>query len=180
MTNMPTDKHYWFVVSDISPSPDKRGDLLTIGCIRMFGIVLGTVCVPFFVLIGSMNTNKGMHFWRSRTKLAFEKAGRFIAWMFGQGSNGSDLVSVKSYESDATGASLRRWSSNQGLRRGQDYREPVSREDAQVRDEVRPTRTRSRTLSTEVLHNVPDDQTSAVASMWSKERRRRLTYSEKV
>jgi hypothetical protein len=31
-----------------------------------FGITMATVCVPFFVLIGFLNTTTGMQFWRSR------------------------------------------------------------------------------------------------------------------
>lgn len=40
MTNMPSDGDFW-----------------------RFGVVMVTVCVPFFLLIGSMNTNRGMKFW---------------------------------------------------------------------------------------------------------------------
>ncbi|KAK5109545.1 hypothetical protein LTR62_006896 [Meristemomyces frigidus] len=53
MTNMPTVEHYW-----------------------MFGLVTATVCIPFFILIGSLNTKGGMHFWRTRTKGAFYSLGR--------------------------------------------------------------------------------------------------------
>ncbi|RDL37757.1 Magnesium transport protein CorA, transmembrane region [Venustampulla echinocandica] len=42
MTNMPTEERFW-----------------------RFGIVMATVCVPFFLLIGSMNTSRGMYFWRN-------------------------------------------------------------------------------------------------------------------
>lgn len=42
MTNMPIESSFW-----------------------RFGIVMATVCVPFFLLIGSMNTNRGMYFWRN-------------------------------------------------------------------------------------------------------------------
>ncbi|CZR64326.1 uncharacterized protein PAC_14224 [Phialocephala subalpina] len=43
MTNMPTDHQF-----------------------KVFGIVMATVCVPFFLLIGSLNTTSGMEFWRSK------------------------------------------------------------------------------------------------------------------
>ncbi len=33
---------------------------------NVFAIVMCTVCVPFFLLIGSLNTTSGMEFWRSR------------------------------------------------------------------------------------------------------------------
>lgn len=40
---MPTDEHYW-----------------------QFGIVTACVCIPFFILIGSLNTTGGLHFWRHK------------------------------------------------------------------------------------------------------------------
>lgn len=40
---MPTDEHYW-----------------------QFGIVTACVCIPFFILIGSLNTTRGLHFWRHK------------------------------------------------------------------------------------------------------------------
>jgi hypothetical protein len=41
---------------------------------KWFGIVMALVCVPFFVLIGSLNTTSGMEFWR-------KKWHQFIAWI---------------------------------------------------------------------------------------------------
>ncbi|CAG8983828.1 hypothetical protein HYALB_00005466, partial [Hymenoscyphus albidus] len=55
MTNMPTDAGFW-----------------------RFGLTLAVVCVPFFFLIGSMNTNRGMRFWR-------ENVGKFGRWIGGRG-----------------------------------------------------------------------------------------------
>ena len=43
MTNMPTAQHYW-----------------------AFGITLATVCVPFFLLIGSLNSTSGMRWWGNK------------------------------------------------------------------------------------------------------------------
>ncbi|KAI9710125.1 MAG: hypothetical protein M1820_002927 [Bogoriella megaspora] len=60
MTNMPTEGHFW-----------------------MFAIVLCTVCIPFFVLIGSMNTIRGMKFWRAKTKAVLRNIGYFLAWLTG-------------------------------------------------------------------------------------------------
>jgi len=40
-----------------------------------FGIVMATVCVPFFFLIGSLNTTQGMAFWRSKYE-------NMISWVF--------------------------------------------------------------------------------------------------
>jgi hypothetical protein len=41
---------------------------------KNFGIVMGTVCVPFFVLIGFLNTTAGMEFWR-------DKWHRILTWL---------------------------------------------------------------------------------------------------
>ncbi|KAE8442027.1 hypothetical protein EG329_003928 [Mollisiaceae sp. DMI_Dod_QoI] len=43
MTNMPTEHQF-----------------------KVFGIVMATVCIPFFLLIGSLNTTSGMEFWQSK------------------------------------------------------------------------------------------------------------------
>lgn len=43
MTNMPTEHQF-----------------------KWFGITMATVCIPFFLLIGSLNTTSGMEFWRSK------------------------------------------------------------------------------------------------------------------
>ncbi|TVY80629.1 hypothetical protein LSUE1_G003971, partial [Lachnellula suecica] len=43
MTNMPTEHQF-----------------------KLFGIVMATVCIPFFLLIGSLNTTIGMEFWRAK------------------------------------------------------------------------------------------------------------------
>lgn len=58
MTNMPVDAGFW-----------------------PFGVTLATVCVPFFFLIGSMNTSSGMKFWR-------ENVGKFGRWVGGRGDEG--------------------------------------------------------------------------------------------
>jgi hypothetical protein len=45
-----------------------------------FGVVLVTVCVPFFLLIGSMNTNRGMRFWREQFGTAIVYSSSIIVW----------------------------------------------------------------------------------------------------
>jgi hypothetical protein len=57
MTNMPTDEQYW-----------------------QFGIVTACVCVPFFILVGSLNSNRGMAFWRQKTRSALHALGNFVPW----------------------------------------------------------------------------------------------------
>ncbi|ETS86727.1 hypothetical protein PFICI_00555 [Pestalotiopsis fici W106-1] len=58
MTNMPTDEQYW-----------------------NFGIVTACVCIPFFVLIGSLNSNRGMHFWSHKTRVFLQAVANFLAWL---------------------------------------------------------------------------------------------------
>lgn len=58
MTNMPTSPQYW-----------------------TFGVVLVAVCVPFFILIGSLNTNSGMIFWRNRFRHAFVYIMKLFAFL---------------------------------------------------------------------------------------------------
>lgn len=58
MTAMPTDGSYW-----------------------RFGVVLTTVCIPFFLLIGSMNTTRGMIFWKDQVGSWILKIGRIFWWM---------------------------------------------------------------------------------------------------
>jgi len=41
-----------------------------------FGVTMATVCVPFFLLIGSMNTSRGMKFWT-------EQAHKFLSLLWG-------------------------------------------------------------------------------------------------
>lgn len=60
MTNMPTEHSFW-----------------------EFGTVLVTVCVPFFLLIGSLNTTKGYEFWKARCKEVMKSCLWFLAFMSG-------------------------------------------------------------------------------------------------
>ncbi|KAL9093891.1 MAG: hypothetical protein Q9165_003814 [Trypethelium subeluteriae] len=61
MTNMPEGAHFW-----------------------MFGVVTATVCIPFFVLIGSLNTTRGMRFWREKTGVGCVKMGELVGWIIGK------------------------------------------------------------------------------------------------
>ncbi|KAI5356840.1 Putative Mg2+ transporter protein, CorA-like/Zinc transport protein ZntB [Septoria linicola] len=61
MTNMPEERQYWH-----------------------FGIVTATVCVPFFILIGSLNTVRGMTFWRKKTRNGVQHALDAVAWIRGR------------------------------------------------------------------------------------------------
>lgn len=60
MTNMSTEHTFW-----------------------EFGTVLVTVCVPFFLLIGSLNTTKGYEFWKARCKEVMRSSIWFLAFISG-------------------------------------------------------------------------------------------------
>lgn len=57
MTNMPQSPSFW-----------------------QFGVVLVAVCVPFFVLIGSLNSNRGMMFWQHRVEYVYAKLVTLFGW----------------------------------------------------------------------------------------------------
>jgi hypothetical protein len=57
MTNMPGDASFW-----------------------RFGVVMVTVCVPFFLLIGSMNSTRGMKFWTKQLGSIWAYIVRFFTW----------------------------------------------------------------------------------------------------
>lgn len=48
-----------------------------------FGTVLVTVSMPFFLLIGSLNTTKGYEFWKARCKEVIRTSVWFLAFMSG-------------------------------------------------------------------------------------------------
>jgi hypothetical protein len=181
MTNMPSKKHF-----------------------TIFGIVTATVCIPFFVLIGSLNTNKGMQFWKSKTKAAFETSGEFFAWIARGGkSKEPGLVSAKSFDSTVSGSGIERTVTRAGtwrLRRrsSTEYRqadrirlrarahseteEPTMRENEQLKKAengppLSPVSTRVLTRPSLTAHT---EQGSQLAEMWADERRRRqrLRYRE--
>ncbi|KAL8645428.1 MAG: hypothetical protein Q9210_006713 [Variospora velana] len=47
-----------------------------------FGIVTTVVCLPTYMLIGSLNTTSGVHFWRRKTKQFFSFVGRIFDNIF--------------------------------------------------------------------------------------------------
>ena len=69
MTNMPTELHLW-----------------------TFGVVTATVCIPFFVLVGSLNTTRGMRWWRQKTGIGLRKVAEFLGWAIGLGKRGRRWV----------------------------------------------------------------------------------------
>lgn len=109
MTNMPTVEHYW-----------------------TFGIVTATVCIPFFLLIGSLNTTRGMEFWRTRWDMGWHSLIAFCSWLARCGrprrvstsvhdapsDNGTSAplppMSRSTSAQDSKATRLRRWSQNGG------------------------------------------------------------------
>jgi hypothetical protein len=45
-----------------------------------FGVTMATVCVPFFLLIGSMNTSRGMQFWTEQAHKLFSLFWSCFTW----------------------------------------------------------------------------------------------------
>ena len=73
MTNMPNDASFW-----------------------RFGIVMVTVCVPFFLLIGSMNTSSGMKFWTEHFGSFWAYIIRHLTWKKPKSKGKSSRTSMTS------------------------------------------------------------------------------------
>ncbi|KAK0908711.1 hypothetical protein LTR91_003939 [Friedmanniomyces endolithicus] len=159
MTNMPTERHYW-----------------------TFGIATATICIPFFVLLGSLNSTRGMNFWRGKTVLLFHKIREFFSWLLrggrprrpasdeiilGDDESGMGVLQLSRTTStqNARDTRLRRWSSGEN-----DRVSKVSLDTAQSARQVmeipRPA--------------VVASQRPSVAEMWMSERKRTLRYSQDV
>lgn len=48
-----------------------------------FGIVTACICLPTYLLIGSLNTTKGMAFWREEAAALWKRLVAICAWIFG-------------------------------------------------------------------------------------------------
>jgi hypothetical protein len=88
MTNMDQRPHFW-----------------------QFGITLATVCVPFFLLIGFLNTEAGYGIWMRKTKALWR-------WMTGKPRPQSDSTTNLKEETDFAPALVNRTlSTEEGMRR---------------------------------------------------------------
>ncbi|KAM3416377.1 hypothetical protein BST61_g7976 [Cercospora zeina] len=162
MTNMPEERQYWH-----------------------FGIVTSTVCIPFFILIGSLNTVRGMTFWREKTSNGFQHALNFFAWVNGRSRKGSALDAEKEglsrrnsrlsgdlpaaeLKGSHTALRLRRWSTNQKAEF-----EEAKLEAEESRDEVGASVT---------VKRPPEARTrrSSIARLWGEEeyKRKRVIKEE--
>ncbi|TKA71522.1 hypothetical protein B0A55_06115 [Friedmanniomyces simplex] len=156
MTNMPTERHYW-----------------------TFGIVTVTVCVPFFVLLGSLNTTRGMRFWRVKTVQLLQRIGDLFSWLcrggrprrpasseavLGEEDPGAGALQMSRSTStqNARNTRLRRWSSTENERISKVSLDTAqsTRQDTGI---VRPAMVAS--------------QSSTLAELWMSERKRTLRYS---
>lgn len=150
----------------------------------MFSIVIATVCVPFFILIGSLNTNRGMRFWQARSQATQDTIETFFSWAAIRfKKKPPQLSSVKSFDSQTTTTSRhypRRLGRRATFSVPADPEDPVSREAHQTRMEGPRPNNRNRALSFEIAHTTPAERTSTLASMWRDERKRKLRYSEEV
>lgn len=172
--------------------PLSRSEICANAFARSFAVVTATVCIPFFVLIATLNTTRGMLFFRSKMGVLRHKIGTFFGWVGRRGTRDPEagLVPAKSFDSQATGISLKRWSSTQraAIRR-QVSDEPGSREEMGRLGEdsttfegpISPTMRSTMTVPVE-RGGGDGGGASRIAEMMmnERERRRRLTYSEDV
>lgn len=88
MTNMDQRPHFW-----------------------QFGVTLATVCVPFFLLIGFLNTEAGYRIWMRKTKALWR-------WMKGKPQPQPELTTKQKEEQDFAPALVNRTlSTEEGMRR---------------------------------------------------------------
>lgn len=166
---------------------------------KHFAIVTSTVCIPFLILIGSLNTHRGMRWWRTKTKQAFTITSDVCVWVASGGpfarkpQEDPEFPRTKSFESTASGLKpveptltmsgemmrrrQRRLSGNRRDSRGFDkVVEPTARGDVSIVENgsLRPP-------TNGVAPTTPTSPApSALASMWKNEKRQRLRYSEDV
>lgn len=155
----PTDEHYW-----------------------LFGAVTAAVCVPFFVLIGSLNTTTGMQFWRAKTAALLRSIGSFLAWLFSCGGRREypDGEDDGISEADSAEQRYRRQSAQT-----RDIRESRSRQLSRQRSmgrsmehvvELGPKGVPAEAVRPELVRS----ESSMLAKMWLNERRRTLRYNSDV
>lgn len=171
------------------------------GRFKDFAIVTATVCVPFLILIGSLNTHRGMRWWRHKTRLVWDAASDSCVWIAKGGPfarNNSEepgLPRAKSFESTASGLvkpleptltmsgemmrrRQRRLSSRSNSRGFDKTLDPVSRTSSPPVVENGDGLLKATTLGAPQTPTTPPP--SALAAMWKNEKRQRLRYSEDV
>ncbi|OQO10770.1 hypothetical protein B0A48_04070 [Cryoendolithus antarcticus] len=162
MTNMPSRESYW-----------------------LFGCVTVAVCVPFFVLIGSLNTTTGMRFWRAKTAALLRNIGRFLAWLIscgGRRKDDSDDEDDMSESDSGIGNGSRtqfgyRLSNAQSLRA---RTRPLSRQRSRALAEDLEARKEGLPAVDAVRPELDRSPSSMLAKMMMHERKRTLRYSTDV
>nr|OQO15416.1 hypothetical protein B0A51_17250 [Rachicladosporium sp. CCFEE 5018] len=162
MTNMPSRESYW-----------------------LFGCVTVAVCVPFFVLIGSLNTTTGMRFWRAKTAALLRNIGRFLAWLIscgGRRKDDSDDEDDLSESDSGIGNGSRtkfghRLSNAQSL---QARTRPLSRQRSRALAEDLEARKEGLPVADAVRPELDRSPSSMLAKMMMHERKRTLRYSTDV
>lgn len=166
-----------------------------------FAIVSATVCIPFLILIGSLNTHRGMNWWRHKTKLVFTITSEATVWLAKGGpfarntQEDPEFPRTKSFDSTSSGLRTletkptmsgemmsrrqRRLSGNRRDSRAGFDRviEPQGRGDVSGLDGNGMPRTPTIAVAPSSPMEPP---ASALASMWKNERRQQLRYSEDV
>lgn len=150
-----------------------------------FGVVTATVCVPFFVLIGSLNTTKGMHWWHEKSRKVFNSIGVFLAWLFGCGQKRKDDKEAgvdDDFDHNASTVHLSRTTSMQNPREMKIRRLGTMQNGSVPRQstEIKTSRTMERTEKDAARPGATRSQTSRLAEMWVDEKRRTLKYSPHV
>lgn len=172
------------------------------GGYKHFAIVTSTVCVPFLILIGSLNTHRGMNWWRTKTKLVFNVSSDVCVWVAKGGpfarkpQDDPEFPRTKSFESSSSGLKQlepavtmstetmsrrqRRLSNNRRDSRGFDkVLEPTARGEAPITGESNGGLRRPTTAFAPGTTSASEPP-STLANMWRNERRQRLRYSEDV
>lgn len=171
------------------------------GGYKSFAIVTSTVCIPFLILIGSLNTHRGMNWWRHKTKIVFAMTSEFCIWVAHGGPfnreppEDPEFPRTRSFESSASGIKpleptltmsgetmrrrQRRLSGRKDPRGFDNVPEPTSRGDPTGMAETGNGALRPPTQS-----GGPTTPTTppplALTAMLKNEKRQRLRYSEDV
>lgn len=171
------------------------------GGYKNFAIVTSTVCIPFLILIGSLNTHRGMRWWRHKTKVVFSMTSDFFVWAARGGPfnreppEDPEFPRTKSFESSVSGIKpLEPTLSMSGEMMRRRQRRLSSRKDSRGFDSVpEPTWRGDPTgmadngngsLRPTTQGGPPTTPTtpppSTLAAMLKSEKRQRLRYSEDV
>lgn len=145
------------------------------GAWHAFAYVTVAICLPFFVLIGSLNTHKGMVFWRSRTRAVFSAIGNFFNWVAGREKKEPELISARTFDSQVSANGSFHRSRTKGV-------DNIESDEPRTREQQR--RSMEAGLATSITFapgtrppSAPPAPQSRIAEMLMDERKRRLRYN---